>query len=166
MFSYTTKVVMLGNSAESLEIGDLPVVPADMRATVLFARMRNIARHAKLRGLLKSKPGSGWAIIWRLAVLNKVPFLVQMSLAATSAILFYGPAYFLQKLVKFLEAGPSDVRWGLVYCLGLFGVNALLFLGKRLIICKHTELTGCPGQLLASFGPFQQQHCNLDSKFN
>jgi hypothetical protein len=130
MFSYTTKVVMLGNTADSLEIGDLPVVPADMRATVLFARMRDIMKRSTLGGLWRSKPGSGWAIVWRLAVLNKVPFIVQMSLAATSAILFYGPAYFLQKLVKFMEDGPSDLRWGLVYCLALFGVNAVMFLGE------------------------------------
>ncbi|KAJ6566578.1 hypothetical protein B0H19DRAFT_1257781 [Mycena capillaripes] len=32
-FSYTTKVVMLGNAAASFEIGDLPILTVDMRAT-------------------------------------------------------------------------------------------------------------------------------------
>ncbi|KAH9917206.1 uncharacterized protein B0H18DRAFT_1123798 [Fomitopsis serialis] len=35
LFSYTTEVVMLGNTAESLETGDLPIVPADMCATTM-----------------------------------------------------------------------------------------------------------------------------------
>ncbi|KAG8216833.1 P-loop containing nucleoside triphosphate hydrolase protein [Butyriboletus roseoflavus] len=34
LFNYTTKVVMLGYASESLEIGDLPVVPANMRGTL------------------------------------------------------------------------------------------------------------------------------------
>jgi hypothetical protein len=121
---------MLGSTAESLEIGDLPIVPADMRATTLFSGMRQTMRHVNLGGKWKPAVGSGWETVWRLAVLNKVAFSIQISLAAVSALLFYAPAYFLQKLVEFMENEPGDIRWGLVFCFALFGVNALLFLGK------------------------------------
>jgi hypothetical protein len=130
MFSYTTKVVMLGNAAESLEIGDLPVLPADMRATTLFAGMRSVIRRVRLSGRWKPKAGSGWETLWRLVVLNKVAFLVEISLAAVSAILFYSPAYYIQKLVKFMESEPEDIRWGLVFCFALFGVSAIMYVGE------------------------------------
>ncbi|THH04398.1 hypothetical protein EW145_g5549, partial [Phellinidium pouzarii] len=40
MFSYTTAVVMLGYTAKSLEIADLPIVPGSMRAMSLYTRMK------------------------------------------------------------------------------------------------------------------------------
>lgn len=121
---------MLGNTAESLEIGDLPILPADMRSATLFAGMRHVVRHVKLKGRWKPKTGSGWETLWRLALLNKVALSVEIALAAVSAILFYTPAYFLKRLVDFMEGAPSDIRWGLVYCFALFGTNAILYLGE------------------------------------
>ncbi|KAF8583290.1 P-loop containing nucleoside triphosphate hydrolase protein [Ramaria rubella] len=147
LFSYTTKVIMLGVTSESLEIGDLPIVTANMRATTLFHRMRTAMRHVKLRPLSivpafllgsrrgwqwKPKSGSGWTLMYRLAKVNSLPFTVQISLATISALLFYAPAFFLQLLVGFLEVSKSgeakDIRWGWVYCAGLFLSNAVCFL--------------------------------------
>jgi hypothetical protein len=45
-------------------------------------------------------------------------------------MLFYGPAFFLQILVKLLESEPEDLSWGFVYCAGLFGINAVMYLSK------------------------------------
>jgi hypothetical protein len=49
LFSYATKVVWPGNSAEILDIGDLPIAPARMRATYNYARMKKALREIKLK---------------------------------------------------------------------------------------------------------------------
>ncbi len=123
---------MLGNNAESMEIGDLPIVPADMRSATIYAKMRSVIRKVKLRGRWEVTPGSGWETLWRLAVINKTALIVQTVLAIISAMLFYGPAFFLQRLVKFMESRPDDLSWGYVYCAGLFGVNAVMYLRTSL----------------------------------
>ena len=128
LFSYTTKVVMLGYTSESLEIGDLPILPADMRATYLFATMRAAMKKWKLQiGSWKPKPGSGWQLIYRLIRNNLAPLLLLLSLAAIAAVLFYAPAFFLQRVVAYLEADPErkDRGWGWVFCAGLFFSNAI-----------------------------------------
>ncbi|CCM00229.1 uncharacterized protein FIBRA_02257 [Fibroporia radiculosa] len=128
LFSYTTKVVMLGNIAESLEIADLPIVPGDMRATTIFSNMRGAMRRWKLRvGSWRPRPGSGWELGYRLLRVNAWLLTSVISLAAIAAVLFYTPAYFLQHVVQYLEVDPdrTDRGWGWVYCAGLFFSNAI-----------------------------------------
>ncbi|KAH9478408.1 ABC transporter 7 [Psilocybe cubensis] len=131
LFSYTTKVVWLGNIAASLDIGDLPIVPANMRSTVNYARMRKATRELKMRIFSwKPKPGSGWLLGYQLIRLNYIPFTAEFLLAAVSAVLFYAPPLFLQKLVAFLEVDPTreNKGWGWVYVIGIFSANAISFL--------------------------------------
>lgn len=139
LFSYTTKVVMLGNISESLEIGDLPIVPASIRATHLFKLMKSALRtpiptlsfpFTSFR-LFSFRKGSGWEILCKLMRLNKWVLIYEVALAAASAVLWYAPAFFLQKLVKYLEQDPEreDRRWGWVFVAGMFGFNALTMLG-------------------------------------
>lgn len=62
-FSYSTKVVMLGNTSESLEIADLPIVPVNIRATINYHEMKQALRKFKLKIRSWSpKVGSGWNI--------------------------------------------------------------------------------------------------------
>ncbi len=127
LFSYTTKVVMLGNTAESLEIGDLPVVAADMRATTIYANMRAAMRRWKLKvGSWRPKPGSGIELAYRLLRVNAWTMTMIMFLAAISATMFYLPAFFLQRVVRYLEVDPGRESrgWGFVFCIGLFVSNA------------------------------------------
>ncbi|TFK92526.1 multidrug resistance-associated ABC transporter [Polyporus arcularius HHB13444] len=127
LFSYTTKVVMLGNTAESLEIGDLPVVAADMRATTIYANMRAAMRRWKLKvGSRRPKPGSGIELAYRLLRVNAWTMTMIMFLAAISATMFYLPAFFLQRVVRYLEVDPGRESrgWGFVFCIGLFVSNA------------------------------------------
>ncbi|KZT70050.1 P-loop containing nucleoside triphosphate hydrolase protein [Daedalea quercina L-15889] len=128
LFSYTTKVVMLGNTAESLEIGDLPIVPAEMRATTIFKNMRGALRryHLRLRSW-RPRPGSGWELGWQLLRVNTFSVLTVITLAMIVAVLFYTPHYFLQRVVYYLELDPErkDRSWGWVYCCGLFFANAI-----------------------------------------
>jgi hypothetical protein len=134
LFSYSTKVVMLGYTSESLEIGDLPIVPANMRATMIYASMRAAMRKFKLRlGSWSPKPGTGWQLGYRMLRNNLSVLGLALSLAAVSAVLFYTPALFLQRIVAYLEADPErkDRGWGWVYCAGLFFSNAIMQLSER-----------------------------------
>ncbi|KAF9269658.1 multidrug resistance-associated ABC transporter [Marasmius fiardii PR-910] len=131
MFSYTTKVVMLGNIAESLEIGDLPILPANMRSVVNFAQMRKMAGDLRLRfGNWAAKPGSGWNVAYQLVRLNVPALTVQFWLAVFSAMLFYLPPYFLKLLVGYLETDPErrNRGWGWLYTFGLIMSNVIVYL--------------------------------------
>ena len=133
LFSYTTKVVWLGNPATSLDIGDLPIVPSYIRATVNYAEIRkamwNI--HSQI-GSWTPKPGSGWNLGYRLLRLNFSLFLMLLALAAISAALYYTPAIFLRQFISYLETDGrrEDKGWGWVYVLGLFLSNAATNLGE------------------------------------
>ncbi|CAL1699089.1 unnamed protein product [Somion occarium] len=130
-FSYTTKVVMLGYTSESLEIADLPIIPTDMRAPTIYATMRAVLRRWKLRiGNWSPKPGSGWQIAYQILRVNSTTLLMVMLLAIISAVLFYTPMYFLQRIVRYVEKDPErlDRGWGWVYCAGLFFSNAICHL--------------------------------------
>ena len=123
---------MLGNTAESLEIGDLPIVAADMRATTIFANMRAAMRRWKLRvGSWRPASGSGIELAYRLLRVNGWTMARIMMLAPVAATMFYVPAFFLQRVVRYLEVDPlrESRGWGFVFCAGLFFSNAVTQLG-------------------------------------
>ncbi|KAI0074080.1 multidrug resistance-associated ABC transporter [Panus rudis PR-1116 ss-1] len=147
IFSYTTKVVMLGYSSESLEIGDLPIVPVDMRATTIYTNMRAAMRRYKLRiGSWRPKPQSGFELLYRMYRENMRPITIVMFLSAICAVLFYAPAYFLRRIVSYIEADPTrnDRGWGWVYCAGLFFSNVI----SRLINGQLWSMTTTTLQVL------------------
>ncbi|KAJ6612747.1 P-loop containing nucleoside triphosphate hydrolase protein [Mycena sp. CBHHK59/15] len=130
-FSYTTKVVMLGNNAESLEIGDLPIVPASMRSTYNYASMKRATRNIKLYiGSWKPTPGSGAILAYRLLRVNIYGLTAQFLLAASAAVLFYAPPFFLRMLLAYLEEDPDreNTSWGWVWVFSLFSTNIISFL--------------------------------------
>jgi len=133
LFNYTTKVVMLGYSSESLEIGDLPVVPANMRGTILYTSMRRTIRTVKW-GLRWWRPrvGSGWELAYRLLRVNALPLTALVLLAAVSACLFYTPPFFLRQLIIYLESDPNreDRSWGWFY------LACMVFSAAFVDICK------------------------------
>ncbi|KAF5371584.1 hypothetical protein D9758_003437 [Tetrapyrgos nigripes] len=130
-FTYTTKVVMLGNIAESLEIGDLPIVPASMRATVNFGKMKRTMQNIRLKlGKWRPRAGSGWQTAYQILRLNTEVLIAQFLLAAVSAGMFYVPAFFMQMLVAYLEKDPDREQrgWGWVYVVGLFLSYVIVYL--------------------------------------
>ncbi|KAH9043928.1 ATP-binding cassette transporter [Lactarius pseudohatsudake] len=142
LFSYTTKVVMLGNTAESLDIGDLPIVPGTMRATYLFRSMRSTLSTTRLRRFLlwSIRPGSGWELAYRLARVNRAAFAIQMTLASIGAVLYYAPSFFLQQLVNYLEMDPErhDRSWGWFYSFGMFAGTACSHLSMYFLFNGQT----------------------------
>ena len=129
----------LGNVAASLEVGDLPIVSADIRATVNYSNMRRAMREITLRiGRWSPRPGSGWGLGYRILKLNIFVITVMLALAAISACLFYTPAFFLNLFVSYLENDGvrQDTRWGWVYVAGLFFSNVVTVLGKSLGLFK------------------------------
>ncbi|OAX34300.1 multidrug resistance-associated ABC transporter [Rhizopogon vinicolor AM-OR11-026] len=112
-FSYVTRVVQLGKS-DSVEIGDLPILPRKMRATYQFYRVRMNLRANPL------KPG--WDLAWRLISINKLAFLAEAILAASAAPMWFASPFFVRKLIAYLEGDPDrlDKGWGWVYAFGQF----------------------------------------------
>jgi hypothetical protein len=112
LFSYTTKVVLLGNTAESLNIGDLPIVPGSMRATYLFRSMRSALSTIHLRRFIywDIRPGSGWELAYRLAYVNRRGFMAQMALAAIGAVLYYAPPFFFAEVGEVSRNGSRKAR--------------------------------------------------------
>lgn len=141
LFSYTTKVVWLGNTSASLEVADLPIVPADMRATYNYSKMRQAMREIQLRiGSWRPQAGSGWGLAYRMLRLNWAVITITMVLAAISACLFYAPALFLQRFVAHLEVDPDrkNSGWGWVYVAGIFATSAATYLGNCTLPLKKT----------------------------
>lgn len=101
-----------------------------------YAMMRKAMREVKLRIFSWTpKPGSGWLLAYRLVRLNSLGLITELLLASVSAVLFYAPPFFLQKLVAFLEVDPlrENKGWGWVYVIGIFASNAIGFLGMFIV---------------------------------
>ena len=134
-FQYTTAVVMLGYTSESLEIRDLPILPAGFRATTIFTDFRQRIKKGTmvLPSFMpwKVKRNSPADLGLKLLAANKWPIMALACLAATSATLFYVPAFFLQRFIKHLEQDPDrqDIAWAWVYCAGLFASNVVMYRG-------------------------------------
>ncbi|CAE6501788.1 unnamed protein product [Rhizoctonia solani] len=135
LFSYVTPIVMLGYHAASMEIRDLPILTAQMRAPHIYSTMRSITKRIRLSKRWRGKPGSGYELLYQLVYVNRAMFLLQIILSASSAGLYYAPAWFLQQLVRFLEVTrdaekPQDVdpTWGWIYCGGLLLSGMLVYL--------------------------------------
>jgi hypothetical protein len=140
--SHVVQVVMLGYTATSLEIGDLPILSASMRATYIFSTMKHAMGAFKLKiGNWKPSPGAGWDIAYRLIRLNAHLLALELSLAVVAALLFYAPAFFLRKLVFYLESDPerTKISWGIVFSVGLFLSNAICQTSEC-IFCYHPPL--------------------------
>lgn len=131
-FSYTTKVVWLGYVSKSLNIGDLPILSKNMRATLNFALMRVGLRRFQPR-IFKWKPrrASGWGLAYKLARLNVYSLTVEVILTAISAGLSYAPAFFLRRFILYLESDPKreNPGWGWVYVFGLFMATTISYFG-------------------------------------
>ncbi|KAK4052550.1 hypothetical protein OIO90_004318 [Microbotryomycetes sp. JL221] len=141
LFSWLDPVLKLGSTLESLSQEDLPTLGINDRAPTVFAKMAKTTE--------KGCPRWMNGLLFRVLKVNKVLFMWQGLLAGTDAFLYYLPAFFLQRLVAFLEVpNDSDERskqpmaWGYVYCLGLL-VSYLLeaLVGNMLWFVSNSMLS-------------------------
>lgn len=90
---------------------DLPFLPANLRASNLFIG-------------LKAKP-SHYGLAWQLLSANASAVTIQCTLAAVTAVQYYAPAFFLNRIIQYLER-DADARppqaVALTYALSLFAV--------------------------------------------
>lgn len=112
-FSWSTRLLVFGLSRPQLHEGDLPFLPSNLRASNLFI-------------LLKAQP-ENIALAWRLLRANARPLTMQSILAAVTAALYYGPAFFLNRLIQYLEYDVNDrppQARAFTYAIGLFACLA------------------------------------------
>ncbi|KAJ7349778.1 multidrug resistance-associated ABC transporter [Mycena albidolilacea] len=131
-FSYSTPVVMLGNTAASLEIGDLPILTVDMRATLHYASLKRALLSVKLPKILSWRSpqvGSGLALLYQLGWVNSAGLAALTALSLVVGSLFYIPPFFMSRVLTYLENDPQreHPEWGWVWVVCLFGSNVLLF---------------------------------------
>ena len=140
LFSWVSPVIKSGHSKDQMGLDDLPHLSSSFRTITLFRKFRaavdrSVEKHqAKLRStsaMYEEPPRDGlgyapkWSnrLLWRLVVVNKTPFILNCLLAFVTAGLYYLPAFFLQKVVKFLEVGSrtgeQSTAMGFAYCFGL-----------------------------------------------
>ncbi|KAJ7499425.1 multidrug resistance-associated ABC transporter [Mycena latifolia] len=140
-FSYVGKVVLLGNILESLEIVDLPVMPAEMRATVNYDAMKKAVRERKLSfWSWRPRPGSGASLAYQVLHANLYGLSAEAALSVLAALLYYTPPICLNRLILYLEGDPNreDTAWGWFWVAALFTTNAVssLVRGQLWSLCS------------------------------
>ncbi|KAJ7147002.1 ATP-binding cassette transporter [Mycena epipterygia] len=135
-FSYSTKVIMLGNTAASLEIGDLPILTTDLRTTFQYTSMKRGLCNFKLSiGSWRPKqrvpavkichPGA--TLAYQLARVNQSGLVSLFLLSVFSGVCFYMPPFFLSQVLRYLENDPNreHTGWGWVWVMALFASNSI-----------------------------------------
>ena len=198
---------MLGYTAASLEIADLPILPASMRATQIYSRMRKVQQsvgrayrsgehskgvfsrihftlsvpfaHFLVRKFpaletrfpsithgrtfapfsFKTQKNSPMDITMQLWTANRGVLLLEIGLAASSALVFYTPAYFFKRFISYLEDDPNrgghvsgqgiqaivSDGWAWAYCAGIFGTTAAMYCTSFILFssCRITYASQC-----------------------
>ncbi|GAA5827202.1 hypothetical protein JCM3770_000322, partial [Rhodotorula araucariae] len=118
VFAWITPVLRSSYTSASLDAATLPALPAADRARTLWDQIRRSAP-------LAAAAPRGWnRLLYRLVRINARLFAWQVALSVVNAVLYYVPAFFLQRLVRFLEqrgtAEEQSMQWAYVYVVGLF----------------------------------------------
>lgn len=141
LFGWVTPVVRNGSTKDQLELDDLPHLDSSFRTVNLYRKFREAtqksvekhrAKQQSSTAALEQPPrdGLGYAprifnrLLWRVLVVNKKAFIMNCSLAFVTAMLYYLPAFFLQKVVSYLEVANDGKQQqnrtlGFAYCFGL-----------------------------------------------
>ncbi|KAH9811640.1 hypothetical protein DFH28DRAFT_433779 [Melampsora americana] len=127
-FNWVSPVMKAGMKKASLEKSDLPHLSADFRSWNLYKKViDNIAQASQNQtGLMKHVGKSPqWMnpLLWRVIKINQTAFMTQAALALLNSVLYYAPAFFLRKIIEFLEhkdaSETKSTAMGYTYCAGL-----------------------------------------------
>lgn len=140
LFGWVTPVVRNGSTKDQLELDDLPHLDASFRTVNLYRKFRSAVKASVEKHQAKNqstsaamgnppRDGLGYAprifnrLLWRVLVVNKKAFIMNCTLAFVTATLYYLPAFFLQKVVSYLEVSNEGKQQnralGFAYCFGL-----------------------------------------------
>ncbi|KAL1411123.1 hypothetical protein Q8F55_002073 [Vanrija albida] len=126
LFTYASEVIERSKVQESMDVWDLPAWPASMRALPNYLQIK------KVYGRRRTRLGKweGFNLLYKLLVVNKGLFIAQSTLAAVTAVGYYGPHLLLKWFLDYLanDPGREQPAWGWVLALGLFVSNALVYL--------------------------------------
>lgn len=115
--------MILSNTADTVEVADLPIVPVTMRAVLNYTGFRQTLRTASLKfWKWRAHPGSGWNLAYSLLRLNVVLFIAEIVLAVANTVFVFIPPLFMERFIQYLEADRerTDTRWGWAFAVGLF----------------------------------------------
>ncbi|KAK4686614.1 hypothetical protein P7C73_g3512, partial [Tremellales sp. Uapishka_1] len=131
IFSYATKVVRKGHEMETMEVWDLPVLAAPMRALTAYKKVKKVYGNPRHR-LGKME---GYNLLWKLAKVNAGMLWAQTILAAITAFGYYLPPYLLQNFIYYLETDPtrSHPAWGWFLAFALFFSNAVMNIAQGIL---------------------------------
>ncbi|GAA5944109.1 uncharacterized protein JCM15063_005316 [Sporobolomyces koalae] len=134
---------------ESLDEKYLPILSANDRAVNLWERIKGSAK------LMDQAPRGVNRLLWRVLIVNKRLFIIQTALACVNSVLYYLPAFFLQRIVHFLELReqvkiPEDPdteyttrAWGYLFCAGLLASSAIeALVAGQLWFVSNSMLSG------------------------
>ncbi|CAK9783969.1 P-loop containing nucleoside triphosphate hydrolase protein [Cutaneotrichosporon oleaginosum] len=126
LFSYSAAVIERSKVNDSMDVWDLPFVPAQLRALPNFIEFK--AEYGK-RATRFGK-WEGYNLLWKLAKVNKGLLIAQASLAAVTGVLYYGPHLLLNFFLTYLENDPrrTNPAWGWVFAIGILVSNLFIFL--------------------------------------
>ena len=124
LFGWISPVLDIGAKVDYISQADLPLLSNGDRAPGLWAQVR-----MKLSG---KRPRWMNSLLWRVIKINQTLFVWQLILACSNAFLYYLPAFFLQRIVLYLEQLPTapptpsgQIPYGYVYSLGLLASLAV-----------------------------------------
>ncbi|WOO81435.1 ATP-dependent bile acid permease [Vanrija pseudolonga] len=126
MFTYAGEVIERSKVQESMDVWDLPAWGATMRALPNYLDIKNVYGRRRTR----LRKWEGFNLLWKLLVVNKGLFIAQSTLAAVTAVGYYGPHLLLKWFLDYLanDPGREQPAWGWILALGLFVSNAMVYL--------------------------------------
>lgn len=100
LFNWASPLLDVGASKDQLDGDDIPYLKSSFRPSTIFPQARE-----KLERDVEGSWRPKWfnPLLWRLAVLNKRAFLLQLALASVVSFIYYLPPLALNRLVAFLE---------------------------------------------------------------
>jgi len=138
-FSYATQVFMLGRSRALVTLDQLPILPATLRAAVNFSEINQAVRRFTSIG----RPSSGFRLAYQLVRANLFLVCMLQAIAALCAVLYYGPIFFIQQFLAYLEWDPDrkETAWGWFYVVGIFFSYFFLILSTTLNPSVYSNLS-------------------------
>ncbi|GMK55034.1 hypothetical protein CspeluHIS016_0200900 [Cutaneotrichosporon spelunceum] len=126
LFSYSGVLIERSKVNDSMDVWDLPILPADQRALPNYIKFKAAyGKHSQRLGKWE-----GYNLLWQLAKVNKWLLIAQAGLSAVTGVLYYAPHVLLKFFLTYLENDPSrnSPGWGWLFALGILVSNVAVFL--------------------------------------